>query len=168
MCGTGVTSRSRQCLGCVSSCVGDATQTQSCTAPNECSSVCHVGWTPWSSCSSSCGLGLCRCFSGDEHIPYQIIAGFQQRETYLTQQLMNNSIACPNLVIESAECYEGFCSDCLTPAYGPNGYGCQNGGVCFDEVAFDQTFECICPSTFSGSNCQLRKLKIILLLEHNT
>eukprot|EP00039_Didymoeca_costata_P014406 m.232350 g.232350 ORF g.232350 m.232350 type:complete len:1363 (+) comp16017_c1_seq17:341-4429(+) len=46
--------------------------------------------------------------------------------------------------------------DTTNSSNGPNGYGCQNGGLVIDNVPFDEQFTCECNDTqFTGLNCEI-------------
>lgn len=151
-------------------CVGDSLVHQNCTAPC-CPSDCEVSqWSPWTSCSATCGP------HGQRH---------RSRHVTRSEECGGN---CGELLMESASCNTGCCPiDCAssswstwTPCSSTCGFGgqqsrvrnitrssscggiqCSDGRmqtrscneVCMnDGVMMNNT--CQCPSTWTGSCCQ--------------
>ena len=144
---TGVQQRQRSCSEgtCGSTCVdGPFTDMQQCTATSPCPVDCQLSWGAWSSCSSTCGLGV------------------QTRQHVVSQPALHGGKACDALSIASQPCLVSYCNDCDNPSNGPNGNGCFNGGTCVDTVRYSSSFTCACATGFSGSNCQQSSLFIQL------
>ena len=141
-------------MGCSTPSIGSTTDSQSCIVVN-CPVDCITMWSAWSSCSSSCGIGLfliirCKCF----HNFY--LLGIRTRNQIVTQAPLYGGVACPTVNIDQSSCILALCPDCSNPANGPNGQGCFNNGQCVDIVKYDGAFTCNCTSGFIGDNCDSR------------
>eukprot|EP00039_Didymoeca_costata_P013930 m.218320 g.218320 ORF g.218320 m.218320 type:complete len:2262 (-) comp15903_c0_seq3:2204-8989(-) len=53
-------------------------------------------------------------------------------------------------------------------AYGPNGKGCENGGVPNDTTPYDQKFTCKCTNLYSGDNCEIAEATASKAEQDNT
>jgi len=64
--------------------------------------------------------------------------------------------------------FEFLAADTDTPANGPNGAGCGEGGSAVDAVEFDGNFTCQCIGSYTGDNCETFVVPQLLIDYHGT